>query len=141
VVGLFTPEDDPAVEKRARELRKTTTGGHADEVETSTLLAHRPELVHLADAGKESGEDQKRLAGIPYLYTGVWWYARYPNHYAGDGSTGNRELGEQCLASESGQLARLVRVLKSDRSIMELQARFSGSVEHPKRQRATWNSP
>jgi creatinine amidohydrolase len=133
VVGLFTPEDDPAVEKRARELRKTTAGGHADEVETSTLLAHRPELVHLADAGKESGEDQNRLAGIPYLYTGIWWYARYPNHYAGDGSNGNRELGELYLASESGQLAKMLKVLKSDRAIKELQDRFNHSVERPKR--------
>ena len=130
VVGLFTPEDDPAVEKRARELRKTATGGHADEVETSMLLAHRPELVHLADAGKESGEDLKRLDGIPYLYAGIWWYARYPNHYAGDGSNGNRELGELYLASESGQLATLLKVLKSDRSIKELQDRFHDGTQH-----------
>jgi creatinine amidohydrolase len=130
VVGLFTPEEDPAVEKRARELRKTTEGGHADEVETSMLLAHRPELVHIQDAGNESGEDMKRLGGIPYLYTGIWWYARYPNHYAGDGSNGSRELGELYLASESGQLATLLKMLKSDRSIMELQDRFHQSTKH-----------
>ena len=93
-VALFSPEPDSAVEERARKLRKTTTGGHADEVETSMLLAHRPELVHLDRAAAESGEDLQRLDGLPYLYTGIWWYARYPNHYAGDGSNGNRELGE-----------------------------------------------
>ena len=130
VVGLFTPEEDPAVEKRAREMRKTTEGGHADEVETSMLMAHRPELVHVQDAGKESGEDKKRLEGIPFLYTGIWWYARYPNHYAGDGSNGNRELGEIYLASESGQLATLLKVLKSDRSIRELQDDFFQKTRH-----------
>ena len=130
VVGLFMPEEDPAVEKRAREMRKTTEGGHADEVETSMLMAHRPELVHIQDAGKESGEDLKRLEGIPFLYTGIWWYARYPNHYAGDGSNGNRELGEIYLASESGQLATLLKVLKSDRSIRELQDDFFQETRH-----------
>lgn len=131
VVGLFTPEDDPVVEKRASELRKTTMGGHADEVETSTLLAHRPELVHLAEAGKESGADQNRLGGIPYFYTGIWWYARYPNHYAGDGSNGSRELGELYLASESAQLARLVKVLKADDSVQTLQDKFNEKTQHP----------
>lgn len=129
VVGLFEPEEDPAVEKRAREMRKTTEGGHADEVETSMLLAHRPELVHVQDARLESGADMKRLEGIPYFYTGIWWYARYPNHYAGDGSDGNRELGELYLTSESGQLVRLLKVLKSDRSIKELQDRFHESTK------------
>ena len=130
VVALFSPEADTAVEERARELRKTTTGGHADEVETSMLLAHRPDLVYPGKASAESGEDQRRLDAIPYVYTGIWWYARYPNHYAGDGSNANRELGELYLASESAQLAQLVKVLKTDRSIKELQDDFFLKTKH-----------
>ena len=131
VVALFSPETDTSVERRARQLRKTTTGGHADEVESSMLFAHRPELVHLEKAATESGADQHRLAGLPYLFTGIWWYARYPNHYAGDGSNGNRELGELYLASESRQLAAMIKVLKSDRSIQDLQDRFQQQARSP----------
>jgi len=131
VVVLFSPEPDSVVELKARKLRKTTTGGHADEVETSMLLAHRPGLVHLGNATAESGEDQNRLKGLPYIYTGIWWYARYPNHYAGDGSNGNRELGELYLASESRQLATLIKALKSDDPIMDLQEQFQEKARDP----------
>jgi creatinine amidohydrolase len=131
IVALFSAGLDPEVEQRAREMRKTTTGGHADEVETSMVLAHRPELVDLDKAAMESGADQNRLTGIPYLYTGIWWYARYPNHYAGDGSSGNRELGELYLSSRSRQLATMIKALKSDRSIQELQDRFHEKARRP----------
>lgn len=44
-------------------------------------------------ASSQSGRDQERL-NLPYAYTGIWWYASYPNHYAGDGSSPNKEIGE-----------------------------------------------
>ena len=39
-------------------------GGHADEIETSVMLAHRPELVHLDRAKEQSDEDLKRLEDV-----------------------------------------------------------------------------
>jgi len=33
------------------------------------------------------------------LYTGIGWYARFPNHYAGDGSVAT-VLAEHSLADE-----------------------------------------
>ena len=57
------------------------------------MLYLRPDLVQLDRADAESGKNQKRLA-LPDLYTGIWWYASYPNHYAGEGSVGTRDLGE-----------------------------------------------
>ena len=36
-------------------------------------------------AKNESGANQNRL-NIPNVYTAIWWYADYPNHYAGDGA-------------------------------------------------------
>ncbi len=27
-----------------------------------------------------------RLAHLPGAYSGIWWYANYPDHYAGDAS-------------------------------------------------------
>src|SRR2546426_498704 len=71
------------------------TDMHAGESETSLSMIARPDLVHLDRAPQESGADQARLKGLPEgLYTGIWWYARFPNHYAGEGAAATRELGE-----------------------------------------------
>ncbi len=83
----------------------------------------RPDLVNVPAAKNQSGADQARLR-VPFGYTGIWWYARYPNHYAGDGSMFSRELGETLLDTDAAQLAELIRYLKKDNSIKELQEEF-----------------
>ncbi len=112
-------------------LRKTDYGGHADEEETSMVYAIRPDLVHADRAASQSGKDQMRLSGLPYGYTGIWWYASFPNHYAGDGSGPNKTIGEMIFKSRSEQLAELVRFLKSDDSATKLQQRFYKEAGNP----------
>jgi creatinine amidohydrolase len=124
IVYLFNPSDDQAMEEQLKKLRKTTVDGHAGEEETSTMLAHRPDLVHQDRANQESGDDLKRLAGLKHAYTGIWWYAGQPNHYRGDGSFGNKELGELALNLESGLLAEMIRSVKNDKVGLELQREF-----------------
>jgi creatinine amidohydrolase len=84
IVVLFQPGDDPVNAKEIESLRKAKLGGHADEDETSMMYYIRPELVNLDAIKNESGLDQGRLDMMPFGYTGIWWYARYPNHYASD---------------------------------------------------------
>lgn len=127
---VFFRPDDSGLADELKKLRKTDYGGHADEMETSMLLAVRPDLVHADRAASQSGRDQERLS-IPYGYTGIWWYASFPNHYAGDGSEPNKAMGEMILKSRSEQLAKLVKFLKADNSATELQRRFSGQAENP----------
>ena len=50
------PENDPEVSKNIDDLRQTKTGGHAGEVETSMLLSHRPDLVHVDSGKNQSGQ-------------------------------------------------------------------------------------
>jgi creatinine amidohydrolase len=130
-VYLFRPPADPAFETELRKLRKTTMEQHAGEVETSMMLANRPELVRLDAAATQSGEDLKRLSALGGVYTGIWWYASFPNHYAGDGRYGNREIGEKVLNHEAEQLAKVIRDVKADTSVLELQRRFYGEAEQP----------
>ena len=128
-VFFFQPSDrevDLSIEK----MRTTDYGGHADEVETSMVYAIRPELVHTERASSQSGRDQERL-NLPYAYTGIWWYASYPNHYAGDGSSPQKEIGELHLNSNAEQLAELIKALKEDNSIQELQNMFYKEAEDP----------
>jgi creatinine amidohydrolase len=124
IVYLFDSSDDTAMEEQLKKLRKTTVDGHAGEEETSTMLAHRPDLVHMDRANQESGADQMRLAGLKHAYTGIWWYASQPNHYRGDGSYGNKELGELALSLESGLLAEMISSVKNDKVGPELQREF-----------------
>jgi len=130
-VYLFDPSYDAATEARLAKLRKTTLDGHAGEEETSVMLAHHPDLVHLDRAGAESGEDVKRLAGLKYAYTGIWWYAGQPNHYRGDGSAGDKEFGKALLEAEFGLLVEMIRSVKKDTVTQELQKRFFDDAAKP----------
>ena len=131
VVYLFEPSYDEATEARLDKMRKTTVDGHAGEEETSVMLAHHPGLVKLDRAKDESGEDQKRQAGLKHAYTGIWWYAGQPNHYRGDGSAGNAEFGKAVLEAEVGALTEMIRSVKSDKVSLELQNTFFDDAAKP----------
>lgn len=127
---IFFQPDDSEVDAETASLRLTDYGGHADEVETSMIYAVRPDLVHADRGGSQSGRDQERMS-IPYGYTGIWWYASFPNHYAGDGSEPNSTIGDKNLESRAEQLARLIRFLKTDHTATELQQRFYREAADP----------
>ncbi len=130
VVYLYQPRGDAAASAEVQKLRKTTMDMHGGEVETSMMLSHRPDLVHLDRASSQSGADQARL-DLPDTYTAIWWYARFPNHYAGDGSPANREIGEKVMQAEAKQLAAMIRTVKADTKALELQNRFFDQAEKP----------
>ena len=130
-VYLYQPMSDPEADPEIQRLRKTTMDMHGGEVETSTMLAHRPDLVDLSQAGAQSGDDQARLEGLADAYTAIWWYARFPNHYAGDARNATRELGELVLAAQAKQLAAMIRAVKADTRVLELQQRFFNEAERP----------
>jgi creatinine amidohydrolase len=104
---------------------------HAGESETAHTLASHPDLVHLDRAKSESGADQHRLDLPPGVYTGIWWYARFPEHYAGDGALATRELGEFDLQTAVDQVAKVIRAVKADRESLALQKEFYEKSAHP----------
>lgn len=122
-VYFFNAELDPETNLRIRAMRKSTTGGHADEVESSQMAYFRPDLVHIDRATTDSGEDLNRLP-LPGAYTGIWWYAKYPNHYAGDAKDANPELGQYVMEKRVEKLAGVIRMIKADTTTRHLQNRF-----------------
>ena len=130
-VYLYDPSDDTSVSDALKKMRKTSLDGHAGEEETSSILAHRPDLVHMDRANDESGEDQNRLAGLKHAYTGIWWYASQPNHYRGYGAAGTKEMGETMFNLESGVLAEMIRSVKADTKTLELQKIFFEGSDKP----------
>jgi len=108
------------------------TDMHAGESETSVSMIARPDLVHLDRAPQESGADQARLSALPEgLYTGIWWYARFPNHYAGEGAAASRELGEFEARTWITGVVRAIRAVKADAESLRLQNEFYERSKHP----------
>jgi creatinine amidohydrolase len=110
---------------------KTSMDMHAGEKETSNTLVSRPDLVHLDRAGTESGADLARLKLPDNLYTAIWWYARFPNHYAGDGSPANRALGEYQMKAWIGGIVEAIKAVKADQTSLQLQNEFFEKAKHP----------
>lgn len=108
-----------------------STDMHAGESETSVSMIARPDLVHLDRARQESGADQARLKLPESLYTGIWWYARFPNHYAGEGAVASRELGDFEAKSWINTVVQSIRAVKADQESLRLQNEFYEQSKHP----------
>jgi creatinine amidohydrolase len=117
--------------EKVEPYRKTAATGHACEVETSIIEAVRPDLVHTERAETQSGENLKRLDHIPYIYTGLSFYASYPNFYVGDASYSDPRIGEIMINSAADRLVEVIRILKTDDTIEELQNQFYDESENP----------
>ncbi len=130
VVYLFLPTEQPERTQAISTQRRTEFDFHAGELETSLMLAHRPELVRLERAEEASGRDLKRLHGLRDAFTGIWWYARFPDHYAGDARPANVALGEALLEEHVQQFTRMLRAVKQDRTAPRLQREFFRKVDH-----------
>jgi creatinine amidohydrolase len=111
--------------------KKSTLDSHAGENETSNSLVARPDLVHMDRAKQEAGADEARLKLPEGLYTGIWWYARFPNHYAGDGSVATKELGEWNMKSWIDGIVEAIRAAKADDTSLRLQNEFYEKSKHP----------
>jgi creatinine amidohydrolase len=110
---------------------KPGVDGHAGEGEISNVMAHRPDLAHPERGSQESGADMKRLDLPAGVYTGIWWYARFPNHYAGDSSKATAERGQALTQMTAERIASAIRAIKSDQISPRLQREFFEAARHP----------
>ena len=108
---LVVSWDDLETEELAA-LEEQTTGGHADEIETSINLVLQPELVHMDRAVASYPEGGRSRA--PGYRPGL--YARDPDDpaYSTTGLTGDprlatREKGERALAIMTAQWVKALR--------------------------------
>ena len=104
---------------------------HAGESETSNTLVTHPNLVHMDRAKDESGADQGRVKLPESVYTGIWWYARFPNHYSGDGSTATKEQGEADVQGWINTVVHAIKAVKADDESLKLQKQFFEQSQHP----------
>jgi creatinine amidohydrolase len=128
---LFSPPEDAQIEEQLAKLRKTEMDYHGGEVESSKMMTHRPDLVKTNRAKDQSGDDQARLEDLEHAYTGIWWYASFPNHYAGDGSFANTAIGELAFNNSVSKLVEMIQSVKADDRASNLQDRFFDESENP----------
>lgn len=104
---------------------------HAGETETSLMMVARPDLVHMNRVGQESGADQDRVHLPPGVYTGIWWYAKFPNHYAGYAQYADKSRGETDMKAWADDIADAIRAVRTDQTSLQLQNEFYQKSTHP----------
>lgn len=129
VYGYFaTPASDLP---EAAKPSKPGVDGHAGEGEVANIMAHTPQDAHPDRAGQQSGADQKRLTLPGSVYTGIWWYASYPNHYQGDASGATAARGKAATEFSAKQLAAAIKAIKEDTSAAAIQKEFYDKADTP----------
>ncbi len=82
-------------------------------------------------AARESGADMARLKLPENVYIGIWWYARFPNHYSGEGAAGNKELGQVEMNGWIDGIVKAIRAVKADDQSLKIQNEFYEKSKHP----------
>jgi len=131
IVVLFQGGPDKEIDREIKSIKKATSDGHAGEEETTMMYFIRPDLVDGAAIGLESGASQGRLDSMPFGYSGIGWYARFPNHYAGDVAQPDRRLGELLITKDAVQLVELIKYLKNSNTVEDLHNEFYNRAEDP----------
>jgi creatinine amidohydrolase len=123
-MSQFTPEGEKAWE----EMRETSWGGHACETETSAVLGTHPHLVNMDRVPEEPAKPLDRMGHLPPTHNGIWWYANYPDHYAGDARTATEEKGQVLVGLMVDALAQYIAAVKADEVVPALMEEFFGRV-------------
>lgn len=110
---------------------KPGVDGHAGELELSNVMASRPDLVHPERAGEQSGADLRRQELPTGVFTPIFWYASFPNHYQGDASGANAARGAASMKARADAIALAIRAIKADTTSLRLQTEFFEASKHP----------
>ncbi len=121
----------PFPKAAGRPQKKDNVDMHGGESETSHTMISRPDLVHMERVQNDSGKDLARQNLPSDVYTGIWWYARFPNHYSGDASAANKTLGEFDEKSMIENVIAAIKAIKADQVSLRLQNEFYEESTHP----------
>ena len=116
--------DDPAWKKQM----VSEFDYHGGEMETSMMMAIDAAQVKM-DALSAPAPSRKRLADLP-ARAPIWWYADFPEHYAGDAAHATRDKGEFLLQRMAQRIAEIIKLVKADTEATRLQQEFYARVQH-----------
>jgi creatinine amidohydrolase len=119
----------PERRKKWSAILESKEHGHACECETSISLANHPELVRMDALPRRPGAALRRLRKLPANFSGISWYANYPEHYAGDARTASAAKGKKLRALEVEALAEFIGQVKKDTVVPGLEREFFQRVK------------
>jgi creatinine amidohydrolase len=114
----------PEREAQWKGIVETELHGHACECETSISLANHPELVQMERVPVEPALPLDRMHDLPPTFTGIGWYANYPDHYAGDARSATHEKGIALRQLELENLVEYIAAVKADEVVPALAGEF-----------------
>lgn len=113
-----------------KSMKQASDDHHAGEFETSVMLAAYPNLVHMEQIGGH-GHPLGRQAHLDKVATSVWWYADFPDHYAGDAALATRQKGDYLLDCMVKRVAQHIGNVKRDTSTAALLDEFHRRANTP----------
>ena len=121
---LYTGELSAERQHEWDALLETPEHGHACECESSVLMASYPNLVDINKVSTERGTALHRLGHLPANFSAVWWYANYPQHYAGDARRASVEKGLKLRQIKIDALVEYIKAVKDDQVVPMLESEF-----------------
>lgn len=116
---------------KALDIWETNGGGHADESETSVIMAAAPGSVKMEyQRFEEPIEPRQDLSHLKGLHTGLWWYGLYPENVTGTPTAATEEKGEQVLQAAAEDLAECIKRVKEDTAVPAMQRAFYDRVRN-----------
>jgi len=65
------------------------------------------------------------------IYTGIWWYTRFPNHYSGEGAAATKELGQYQMNWWIDSVVKAIKAVKADDVSPKMQQEFYEKSTQP----------
>lgn len=124
--SLYIPTSrmTPERKKEWQAMTETKVHGHACECETSTSLHNFGHAVSMDQVPVEPAMPSDRIGHLPPTYTPIWWYANYPEHYAGDARPASAEKGKARVGWIVDTLAEYIAAVKTDEVVPALESEF-----------------
>ena len=115
------------------EFGRVHESGHACEFETASFIDINSDLINMNNINPEETKALHRLDKLSEatLYTGISWYADYPNQIAGDPSNANSERGKWINERNIKRLVNAIKVVKEDSQSLELLDEFYSKHQNP----------
>ena len=119
--------------KYQEKFGRVLEAGHACEFEASTMLAMKNPYMKMDRINVEETKALHRLDHVSNaeLYTGIHWYADYPNQIAGDPSNASVERGEYINEYILNRLLKAVKTIKYDDTDINLLNEYYSKHKKP----------
>ncbi len=120
----------PFLKDRAQHIQDvfhTPLDGHAGKAETSEVLAVQPHAVKLENFTLPATK-LDRLKHLGAIHTGMFWYADFPEHFAGNPTGADAKLGRTLIDTCARSLAEHIRRVKTDTMAPSLQKEYQDRI-------------